>query len=68
MGNSVCNIFHIFSVYLHNKHDPSCRLKRRKTTAGLDEGLNALSGKNPSAAGWFSRPIKCQILARTRDL
>ena len=30
----------------------------------LDEGLNALSGKNASAAGWFSRPIKCQILAR----
>ena len=28
----------------------------------LDEGLNALNGKNPSAAGWFSRPIKCQIL------
>jgi hypothetical protein len=28
--------------------------------------LNALSGKNPSAAGWFSRPIKCQILARMR--
>ena len=32
----------------------------------LDEGLNALSGKNPSVAGWFSRPIKCQILARMR--
>jgi hypothetical protein len=27
----------------------------------LDEGLNALNGKNASAAGWFSRPIKCQL-------
>jgi hypothetical protein len=32
----------------------------------LDEGLDALNGKNPSAAVWFSRPIKCQILARMR--
>jgi hypothetical protein len=32
----------------------------------LDEGLNALSGKTPSAAIWFRRPIKCQILARMR--
>jgi hypothetical protein len=23
---------------------------------------NGTAGKNPSAAGWFSRPIKCQIL------
>ena len=40
-------------------------VKRNITTGlfGLDEGLNALSGKNPSAAGWFSRPIKCPILA-----
>ena len=27
----------------------------------LDEGLNALNGKNASAAGWFSRPIKYQL-------
>jgi hypothetical protein len=32
----------------------------------LDEGLNALSVKNPSAAGWYSRLIKCQILACMR--
>jgi hypothetical protein len=32
----------------------------------LDEGLNALNAKNPSAAGWFSRPIKCRILVRMR--
>ena len=38
----------------------------RPLALSLDEGLNALSGKNPSAAGWFSRPIKCQILARMR--
>ena len=40
-------------------------VKRNITTGlfGLDEGLNALSCKNPSAAGWFSRPIKCPILA-----
>ena len=39
---------------------------RPLSALSLDEGLNALNGKNPSAAVWFSRPIKCQILARMR--
>ena len=39
---------------------------RPLSALSLDEGLNAFSGKNPSAAGCFSRPIKCQILARMR--
>jgi hypothetical protein len=42
---------------------PVTRIILRPLSAlSLDEGLNALNGKNPSAAGWFSRPIKCQIL------
>jgi hypothetical protein len=39
---------------------------RPLSALSLDEGLNALNGKNPSAVDWFSRPIKCQILARMR--
>ena len=39
---------------------------RPLSALSLDEGLNALNGKNPSAAVWFSQPIKCQILARMR--
>ena len=35
---------------------------RPLSALSLDEGLNALNGKNPSAAVWFRRPIKCQIL------
>jgi hypothetical protein len=42
------------------------RIKPLSALSLRDEGLNALNGKNPSAAGWFSRPIKCQILARMR--
>ena len=39
---------------------------RPLSALSLDEGLNALNGKTPSAAVWFRRPIKCQILARMR--
>ena len=39
---------------------------RPLSALSLDEGLNALNGKNPSAAVWFSRPIKCHILACMR--
>jgi hypothetical protein len=39
---------------------------RPLSALSLDEGLNALNGKNLSAAVWFSQPINCQILARMR--
>ena len=39
---------------------------RPLSALSLDEGLNALNGKTPSAAVWFRRPIKCQILALMR--
>ena len=39
---------------------------RPLSALSLDEGLNALNGKTPSAVVWFRRPIKCQILARMR--
>jgi hypothetical protein len=39
---------------------------RRLSALSLDEGLNAPNGKTPSAAFWFRRPIKYQILARMR--
>ena len=39
---------------------------RPLSALSLDKGLNALNGKTPSAAVWFRRPIKCQILERMR--
>jgi hypothetical protein len=38
---------------------------RPLSALSLDEGLNVLNGKNPSAAVWFRRPIKSQILVCT---
>ena len=36
---------------------------RPLSALSLDEGLNTPNGKTLSAAVWFRRPIKCQILA-----
>jgi hypothetical protein len=52
-------------AYLENKYT-FILIMRPLSALSLDEGLNALNGKNPSAAVWFSRPIKCQILTRMR--
>jgi hypothetical protein len=38
-----------------------------KSALSLNEGLHALNGKTTSAAVWFRRPIKCQILARIKE-
>jgi hypothetical protein len=41
---------------------------RPLSALSLDEGLNAVNGKNPSTALWFRRTIKCQILASARSI